>query len=69
MSKARWRLALTQSDGLVGIKLIRGSPGPGSDELVARWSVDADAETIAELLRDLASELMDEARDGKARGE
>jgi hypothetical protein len=63
MAKPRWYLRLTQRDGQVGLAITQDEWIDDRRELTALWPVDASGTTIAELLRDLASELEDAERD------
>jgi hypothetical protein len=60
MTAARWYVRLIQREGQVGIAF----ENTGRNQILqAIWDLDAEGETIGELLRDLASELTDADRD------
>jgi hypothetical protein len=54
VTKSRWYLRLTQTEGQVGITL---SAADDAYTFTARWPVDASGRVIAEYLHDLASDL------------
>jgi hypothetical protein len=62
MAAVRWYALLFHREGQIGLQFESG-PGPAGLPLKAVWPIDANGKVIAELLRDLASELEDAEAD------